>query len=258
MDFSEAVLLGVLQGLAEWLPVSSEGLVSLVSKLYYGRSFETALASAIWFHIGTLFSAVIYLRSDVVNVLAGFWKHGYERRLLLFVVAATAGSAATALPIVLFIRELRVSDWLFTFVVGLFLVFTGLLPRKAVRSSWAENVSNGLVVGLIQGLSIIPGVSRSGVTITALLLLGAPTHSAFRLSYLMSIPVVAGAQIMLPLFFEMHVLTLEMIVGAAAAFVTGFLTMKILLTASSKLDHRVFMIPLGAGITLLGVLMAFQ
>uniref|UniRef100_A0A7C5U485 Undecaprenyl-diphosphatase n=1 Tax=Caldiarchaeum subterraneum TaxID=311458 RepID=A0A7C5U485_CALS0 len=258
MDFWEAVLLGVLQGLAEWLPVSSEGLVSLMSKLYYGRSLESALAAAIWLHVGTLFSAVIYLRSDIAKVMTGFRKQGEERRLLLFLVAATASSALTALPIVLFLGELTITDWLFTLVVGLLLLLTGVLPRKALRSIWVERVSEGLVVGLVQGLSIIPGVSRSGVTITTLLLLGASTDQSFRLSYLMSIPVVAGAQILLPLLFDVQVFTIEMLAGAAAAFVTGFLMMKVLLTASAKLDHRVFMIPLGAAISFLGILMAFQ
>ncbi|MEM0440999.1 MAG: undecaprenyl-diphosphate phosphatase [Candidatus Caldarchaeum sp.] len=258
MDFSEAVLLGVLQGMAEWLPVSSEGLVSLVSKLYYGRSLESALAAAIWLHVGTFFSALIYLRSDIAKIMTGFRKQGEERRLLIFLVAATASSALTALPIVFFLRELSIADWLFTVAVGLLLLLTGLLPRKALRTNWVESASHGWVIGLVQGLSIIPGVSRSGVTITTLLLLGAPTYHAFRLSYLMSIPVVAGAQILLPLFFGVQVFTSEMLVGAVAAFVTGFLMMKMLLTASAKLDHRVFMIPLGAAIFFIGILMVFQ
>ncbi|MCS7110100.1 MAG: undecaprenyl-diphosphate phosphatase [Candidatus Caldarchaeum sp.] len=256
MDFSEAVLLGLLQGFAEWLPVSSEGLVSLVSKLVFGRNVETALASAIWLHVGTLFSALLYLRREVWLVVRGFVEEGRGRRLLIFLLVATAGSAATALPVLLAFRQVMVSDWLFTASVGLFLILTGLVPRKPLFSGVDENIKTGILVGLIQGFSIIPGVSRSGVTISALLLLGAPVHEAFRLSYLMSIPVVAGAQVLLPLLLEVNTFTGEMLVGAAASFVAGLLTMKLLLTASAKLNPRLLMIPMGCLIFSLGLSMA--
>ncbi|MDW8083939.1 MAG: undecaprenyl-diphosphate phosphatase [Candidatus Caldarchaeum sp.] len=256
MDFSEAVLLGLLQGFAEWLPVSSEGLISLVSKLFFGRGLETALASAIWLHVGTLFSALVYMRREVWLVARGFVEKGRGRRLLIFLLIATAGSAATALPVFMAFRQVLVSDWLFTVLVGLFLILTGLMPRKPLFSGVDENIKTGIVVGLIQGFSIIPGVSRSGITISALLLLGAPPHEAFRLSYLMSIPVVAGAQVLLPLLLEVSTLTGEMLVGAAASFVAGLLTMKLLLTASAKLNPRLLMIPMGCLIFSLGLWMA--
>ncbi|MCS7109893.1 MAG: undecaprenyl-diphosphate phosphatase [Candidatus Caldarchaeum sp.] len=258
VDFSEAVLLGVLQGLAEWLPVSSEGLVSLASKLFFSRVFDVALASAIWLHVGTLFSAVVYLRKDVSLVLRGFVKEGPERKLLLFIACTALGSVVSAVPALVMLRGLAVSDSLFTASVGAFLILTGLIPRRPRRSGVEEDVKTGLLVGLVQGFSIIPGISRSGVTVSMLLLLGANVHKAFRLSYLMSIPVVAGGQILLPLFFGIWSLTPEMLAGALAAFAVGLLTMKLLLTASAKISHRTLMVPFGSAIFLLGVLMGLQ
>lgn len=248
----------MLQGVAEWLPISSEGLVTLTSKLLFGRVFETALASAVWLHVGTLFSAIIYLRRDIAKILEGFLEEGPNRRLLLFLTAATLFSTITALPALFFLRGLAFSDAGFTASVGLFLIMTGFLPRKATKFGKIETFRNGLMVGLVQGLSVIPGISRSGVTISALIMLGAPIHEAFKLSYLMSIPVTAGAQILLPLMLGVSYVSAEMLAGAAAAFIVGLMVMKALLSASANINPKKLMVPLGAVILFLGVLMAFQ
>lgn len=257
MHFTEAVFLGVVQGLGEWLPVSSEGFVTLLSRLVFARSLESALVSAVWLHLGTLMSAVVYLRRDVTEVLAGFVAPGKGRNMLLFLMAATLASAVTAVPLLLTFQGLAVSDSAFALLVGLFLTVTAFIPRKAVFND-PMSLRAALLAGLAQGFSILPGVSRSGVTIAVLLLLGNTVRDAFRTSFLMSIPVVAGAQLLLPTIFGVTAITVEMLAGAAAAFVAGILTMKILLTASARIEHRRLMLSLGGFVMLLGVLMLLQ
>ncbi|MEM1946012.1 MAG: undecaprenyl-diphosphate phosphatase [Candidatus Caldarchaeum sp.] len=254
MHFTEAVFLGVLQGLAEWLPISSEGFVTLFSRLVFGRSLESALVSAIWLHLGTLMSAVVYLRKDVAMVLGGIVSPGRGRTMLVFLVVATLASAVTAVPLLVLFRGLAVADSAFALLVGLFLILAAFMPRKAILNELVS-LRAALLVGFVQGFSILPGVSRSGVTVAALLLLGNTIHDAFRTSFLMSIPVVAGAQLLLPALFEVFTVNVEMIAGAAAAFVTGVLTMRLLMTASIKLNHRKLMLALGALVMLLGVSM---
>ncbi len=112
-----------------------------------------------------------------------------------------------------------------------------------------------MVAGLLQGLSIMPGISRSGITLAALVGLGFNVRDALRLSFLMSIPAIAAAQILPPLLTSEFAVSFEMFAGAFAAFVVGLLTVKMLLSAAERIDRRLFMIPLGLAIVLLGLLL---
>ncbi|MEM4495625.1 MAG: undecaprenyl-diphosphate phosphatase [Candidatus Caldarchaeum sp.] len=255
VDLGEAVFLGVVQGLAEWLPVSSEGLVTLFSRLVFGRSFEYALAVAIWLHTGTLFAALLYLRKDVRLALRGFTRDVEGRRLLRFLIVATLSSAVSAAPLLLLLRGLELSDKPFTIAVGLLLVVTALVQRREPSGEQRIDTWSAFVAGLLQGLSIMPGISRSGITLAALVGLGFRVREALRLSFLMSIPAVAAAQVLPPLLMGGFSTSLEMFVGAFAAFAMGIATMKMLLSAAERLDRRLFMIPLGVAIVLLGLLL---
>ncbi|BAJ49947.1 undecaprenyl-diphosphatase [Candidatus Caldarchaeum subterraneum] len=255
MDLGEALFLGVIQGFGEWLPVSSEGLVTLFSTLIFGSSFEYALAVAIWLHLGTLFAALLYLRKDVRLVLQGFKGDNEGRRLLRFLIVATLSSAVTAAPLLLFLRGLELSEKHFTITVGLLLIVTALVQRRAASGEQKIDTQTALVAGLLQGLSIMPGISRSGITLVALVGLGFNVRDALRLSYLMSIPAIAAAQVLPPLLTRGFTASPEMFAGAFAAFAVGLLTMRMLLSAAARLDRRLFMIPLGVAIVLLGLLL---
>ena len=255
VDLGEALFLGVVQGLGEWLPVSSKGLVTLFSRLMFGSGFEYALSVAIWLHLGTLFSALLYLRKDVRLVLQGFTGDKEGRRLLRFLTVATLSSAVSAAPLLLLLRGLELSDRPFTVMVGFLLIGTALVQRQPVSGEQSIDTRSALVAGLLQGLSIMPGISRSGITLAALVGLGFNVRDALRLSFLMSIPAIAAAQILPPLLTSEFAVSFEMFAGAFAAFVVGLLTVKMLLSAAERIDRRLFMIPLGLAIVLLGLLL---
>ncbi|MEM1937251.1 MAG: undecaprenyl-diphosphate phosphatase [Candidatus Caldarchaeum sp.] len=259
MDFQQAVLLGVLQGFAEWLPVSSEGLTTLVGKTFYGLSLERALGTSIWLHVGTLLAACVYFRRDLRSVAVGVFKDGQGRILLKFITIATLASAATAMPSLTFFRNLVLPDSVLTIIIGLLILAVGLLSKNLRPRTEAAGLtySASVVVGLVQGLSVIPGVSRSGATIAALLVLGFSLADSLRLSYLLSIPATAGAQIALPLYLGIAEITPEMVAGAAAAMAVGLTTISLLIKASLRKDFKKVTVVVGSLIVAAGLLFLY-
>ncbi len=259
MDLVEAVTLGFLQGVAEWLPISSQGLVTLVSKIVYGQSFERSLATAVWLHIGTLIAASIYLRNELAEAVSGIFKEGPGRRLLMFMAVATASTAATAVPILIGLRNLAIPDSIFMVSIGFLILSVSLIPRKSRKEDRIPklDLKTAVIVGLIQGLSIVPGVSRSGVTMSTLLVLGFNLHNALKLSYLISIPAVLGAQISLPFLLGVREVGWENIVGAAVAMLSGLLTISFMLKVSLQHDIKIVAVPLAAFLIITGLLLNY-
>lgn len=203
----EALLLGALQGATEWLPVSSSGHLAL-AQFYLGVSVP--LFFDLLLHVGTLIVVTLFLRKDIVRIvravlsgLAQFssgksarsvWWEDPDRRMALLVVA---GSVPTAAVGFLFERPFE-SFFDSPAAVGAALMITGVflaLLRWAPmpRGDGAPGLLDALLVGLAQGLSVAPGISRSGSTIGAALFRGVDREMAVRLSFLMSIPAIAGA-----------------------------------------------------------------
>ncbi|MDW8359910.1 MAG: undecaprenyl-diphosphate phosphatase [Candidatus Caldarchaeum sp.] len=259
MNVFDALLLGVLQGLAEWLPISSEGLTTLVVKTVYGQSFERALGTSIWLHVGTLLAACLYFRRDLASMVLGLFEEGQGRKLLKFLTLATLASAATALPALTLLRQVVVPDSLFTISIGLLILSVSLLSKtiKAKSNRTEVNYQAAVIVGLVQGLSIIPGISRSGVTIAAFLILGFGLFDSLRLSYLLSIPAIAAAQVALPAFLGFTHVEFELVAGAAAAMVVGLATIGFMLKASLKTEFRAFTAAAGGLIFAAGLLLLY-
>jgi undecaprenyl-diphosphatase len=203
-----AVLLGVVQGVLEWIPVSSEGGVAIVVTGITGATPAVATRFALFLHAGTALSALAYYRGEVAGLLRTLpdWRPrtAFDRDSadLSFVVLATVATAVTGIPAYLLLDAL-VSDLTggaFLALVGGLLVLTGLLQRFATvvslearaRPDWFD----ALLVGGLQGLAILPGVSRSGTTVSALLLRGHEGESSLRLSFLLSIPAALAANVL--------------------------------------------------------------
>jgi undecaprenyl-diphosphatase len=199
-----AVLLGLLQGVLEWLPVSSEGGVALASTALSGFEPDEATRLALFLHAGTAVAAIAYYRDNVVDI-AGAVRDLTRRPFadetadLSFLAVATLATGLTGLPAYLLLDAAvsGLEGGLFLALVGGLLVLTGLLQRFAVglslggrdRPDWVDAV----FVGALQGVAILPGVSRSGTTVSALLLRGHEGESSLRLSFLLSIPAALGA-----------------------------------------------------------------
>ncbi len=239
MDIVQAILLGVLQGLTEWLPISSQGQVSAVALALFSIPPEQALNDAIFLHIGTMIAAAAYFRRELSSIL-----RPENRQLLYFIATALIGSAITAVPAFLFLRMVSQSGFALLILIGIGLIFTGAIQLRKKISQPKENIGSGFLTGLAQGLAVIPGISRSGVTTAALLFEDFDPEQAFRLSFLLSVPSVFLAEI---LFIgvkgaEFHPLIL---VSIAIAAIVGYVTIDVLITVARKINFAKFCIAFG-------------
>jgi len=260
MGVVESVLLGVLQGLTEFLPVSSSGHLVLAQSLIPefrqpGVLFDTLL------HAGTLLAVLVYFRRDVLALLASLapgGERGY-RRLVYLIVAATV---PTGLIGVLFKHPLEALFHAPRAAAGMLLV-TGVLlwvsealgrPRDGLDRL---GYPRALAVGTMQGMAIVPGISRSGSTIAVGTLLGVRGEEAARFSFLLSVPAILGAVVLqLPELSSVEAGSSAAYgVGVLAAFVAGLGAIRFLMSAIRRGRFRWFALycwVLGAGYLLLG------
>jgi undecaprenyl-diphosphatase len=222
--FEQALLLGLVQGLSEFLPISGDGHLALAQLLLEVDS--GGLTLSVLLHLGTLIAATVYFRERLAAVLLDLGKH--LRRGRLPAPAAPGWDAIlvllAALPagIIGLLSRDTIAAWTHQpLVTGFGFVVTACLLTSALwtkpGAAFSPSLSGALLLGVAQGLAVVPGVSRSGITIIAGLWLGLRAERAFELSVLMSMPVVAAA------------IALELVAGASAtphalSFAAGVLT----------------------------------
>jgi undecaprenyl-diphosphatase len=241
MNNLETLLLGIVQGLTEFLPVSSSGHLVILKNLLGFKEPEILLDASL--HLGTLLAVCIYFRSDILKMVQGLWSWvrpeedattglSSHASLALMVVV---GSIPTALIGFIFKDPL---ERLFGSVatVGVMLMVTGLITgiTKFIppeRGRWERiKVWMALAIGAAQGLAIVPGISRSGATIVCALLLGLGRDIAGRFSFLLSIPAIIGA---VGLHLESDAIErvgiIPLSVGFLSAALVGFFALKLLM-----------------------------
>ena len=199
-----AVLAGIVQGVVEWLPVSSQGNLALVLTAV-GTDPAVALQLALFLQVGTTLSAAAYYRDEIraATRTAPGWRPGvaYDDRNALFsyIVVASLVTGLVGVPLYVVAVDIagELTGGVFVTLVGFLLVLTGVVQLRSGSVSMGERgqptFSDSLLVGAVQGVAILPGVSRSGVTTGALLFRGYEPPAAFRLSFLLSIPASLGA-----------------------------------------------------------------
>lgn len=234
--FEHAILLGVIQGLTEFLPISSDGHLALAQMLLDVDG--GGLTLSVLLHTGTLLATLLYFRRRIAQSLVDLW-HSARRGQVpapgaagYDVILVLVASVPTAI-IGLLLRDL-VERWTesplatgFGFIVTALLLTSTLWAKPGTISS--PTLVAALLIGLAQGLAVAPGLSRSGSTIAAALWLGVRSERAFELSMLMSLPAVAGA-VLLELVgghgHGGHVFAL--VCGAITAFAVGVLALSVL------------------------------
>jgi len=235
-----ALILALVQGLTEWLPVSSSGHLVLFQQLI---NYQPGLLFDVAVHFGTLMAVFVYFGKDIIDIieaiLKGKWKTD-KAKLGFLIILATIPAAVIGLLFKKLFEEafssLAVVAWGFA-ITSLLLMISSLdfnFNRKK-SPSWID----ALCIGLAQALSILPGVSRSGSTISSGLLRGLDEKSAMRFSFLMSIPVVFGAGIV---EIGNQRLSPDLIWATLLAFFVGLATIHLLLkfVAKNKKNLRWF------------------
>jgi undecaprenyl-diphosphatase len=229
MDYLQAIVLGIVQGLTEWLPISSSGHLVIIQEVF---GIEVPLVFDIMLHFGTLLAVFAMFWNDILKMISSVVTRDFTSeygKLALFIVV---GSLPIALIGFLF-HDFFASLFTNLTAVGAALVITGIVlySSKFPEESRKLNNKESFVVGLAQALAIVPGFSRSGFTITTGLLRGIDRRETFRFSFLLSIPAIIGATI-----FEFTTASLAgcdvlcMTIGTVIAAIVGYLSLKLLLS----------------------------
>ncbi len=244
MSFLEALILGIVQGLTEFLPVSSSGHLEL-AKAIQGQELtgESSILMTVVLHFATALSTLVVFRKEVWEIIRGLLQFKVNEQFL-FSVKIVLSMIPAALIGVMFEEEI---DRLFegqVLLVGCMLFITGLLlflADRAKDTSQPVGFGHSIIIGIAQAIAILPGISRSGATIGTSVLLGIDRERAARFSFLMVVPLILGKvakDILSDEFSTSGVSMTAISVGFIAAFVTGVLacTWMIALVKRSKLS----------------------
>lgn len=237
MTLLEIVSLGLIQGLTEFLPVSSSGHL-LAVRLFFNVSDVDGTVVDAFLHLGTLAAVLAYYR----NI---WWKLVTRNRELFLKI----GVATVPAGIAGWMLEEVVGDWLRgSQTLALALLFTAIVlwwsDGKEEREDSIEDVSwkSAIVVGLVQTVALVPGVSRSGVTIAAGRAMGMARRTAVTFSFLLSAPIIAGASLsaLFKLMNGAEALNYALAVGLLAAFVSGYVAIYWLMKYVERVSFRPF------------------
>jgi undecaprenyl-diphosphatase len=237
----EAVVLGIVQGLTEWLPVSSSGHLVIVKEFI---SWEPFVLFDVLLHLSTLFVILIFFRRTVMGIAKALLERNLdsaEGRLGVFIIVGSIPTAAIGYVF----REIFKSFFSNLMVVGFALMVTGILLFSSDRRLGSKelNLIDSILVGVAQGVALIPGISRSGATISTQLLRGIDRRVAFEFSFLLSVPAVVGGFLL-----ESHDLSLlianvdviAVIVGVVVASIVGYFSLRILLKTIIRQRFHLF------------------
>ena len=268
MSLFEIIILALIQGLTEFLPISSSAHLILPSEVLgwqnQGLAFDVAV------HVGSLLAVVLYFRKDLLLLTQGFLLRGFTRNqtsqsiLAWWLVIGTLPGVVFGYSLKDFIELYARNAWIIattTIVFGLLLWYADKTAKSVKR---LENITlkETLWIGLAQAVAIIPGTSRSGITITAALLCGIDKVSAARFSFLLSIPIIAGAGLLSVIELLDQVATVDiraLVYGALFSFIAAYACITLFLSVIAKLGMTPFVIyRLLLGFGLLGFLIMTQ
>ena len=245
MELLKAVILGIIQGLTEFLPVSSSGHLELGKYLMNDDSLaEESMMMTVVLHAATALSTIVVFRKDIAEILRGLFqfKMNEQTEFSLKIIVSMIPAVAVGL---LFEEEMERLFDKNILLVGFMLVITGLLLFLADRAKETDkkvSFANAVLIGIAQAVAILPGISRSGATISTSVLLKIDRERAARFSFLMVVPLILGkmAKDLLDDDFNAASADLgELTVGFIASFLTGLVACMwmIKLVKKSKLTY---------------------
>jgi len=213
-----------------------------------GMDPSEALSQSVYLHLGTGLAALVYFREEVWGILT----RGSEesRRMFNFLLVATALTGAVGLPLFILVRATTFLGEALLALTGAALIATGVIqrgaPRPEVKGAEGPSAREGVSLGLVQGLSAIPGISRSGLTTSALLFKGYSGVEAFRVSFLMSIPAVLAAALGSMLLEGSPPVGSEVSIAVVAAFLSALASIEALIRFAQRVSLWKVCIALGA------------
>lgn len=241
MSYLDAIILGLLQGLTEFLPVSSSGHLVLAEHLLGAKNAGVTFELLV--HLGTLLAVLIYFRKQILAMIRSLFDASMveQRKLVWYIIIATIPAVIVALTLEDTIESAFDSPALTSImlqITGVMLLLTRLAPKREMNLSWFK----ALFIGIGQAVAIFPGISRSGSTISFGLFAGVKATTAAEFSFLLSIPAIAGAAVFkIRELFNLDVTLLgQYAVGTTLSFLSGLLAVYLLLSIIRKGKFQYF------------------
>ena len=257
MSWFEAIILGIVQGLTEFLPVSSSGHLELTKAMFGDNSLpQESLLMTVVLHAATALSTIVIFRKDIMEIVRGLFqfKNNTEFKYSLKIVISMIPAAVVG---VLFEDEIEQFFGGQILLVGSMLILTAgllFLADKAKSTLNPVSYKNAFIIGVAQAIAILPGISRSGATISTSVILGVDRQRAARFSFLMVVPLILGKMakdILSGDLAEAQTETTLLVLGFASAFIAGLFACQwmIALVKKSQLkyfSYYCFIVGLGA------------
>lgn len=262
MNFIQAILMGIVQGLSEFLPISSSAHLVFTSNFYkviknipIVQSSNEEVFFDIMVHLGTLIAVLIFFRKDILNILEAMWHalknkdwSDKEAKLGLYICVGTIITIVLALPINEIAEKLVYKPAVvggLLFITGFTLLYSEYKSKKLEKKTDNVDLKTSILIGLAQGLAALPGFSRSGWTIATGLFCGLDRITSARYSFLLSIPIILGASMVYPLV-KINVAEAvgynwsAIIAGTVVSGITGYLCIKYFMRFISKFSLAIF------------------
>jgi undecaprenyl-diphosphatase len=232
VDLIQTTTLGSIQGVTEWLPISSTGHLRVAERLF---GLETPILFDVLLHVGTLVVTLLFFRKDIKNILIALGKWDFKTENGRLIPLIVVGTIPTALIGLIFGNAIEALFSNLLPIGGAFVMCGVVLYSSKIGSERKESLTylEALAIGTAQGIAIIPGISRSGLTIAVALLLGTKREKAFKFSFLLSVPAIIGA-LGLTLYEQHEALVLagvgwaEILVGVVVSMVIGYFALTLL------------------------------
>ncbi len=262
MNFIQAILMGIVQGLSEFLPISSSAHLVFTSnfyKVFKGIEIVQTSNEEVFFdimvHLGTLIAVLIFFRKDIINIIKAMWHalknkdwSNNEAKLGLFIILGTFVTVVLALPINEVAERLVYAPsivGILLFITGFTLLYSEYKSKKIEEKKSNMDLKTSILIGLAQGLAALPGFSRSGWTIATGLFRGLDRMTAARYSFLLSIPIIFGASMVYPLVkIDIHEAVQynweAIIAGTVVSAIVGYICIKYFMKFISKFSLAIF------------------
>ena len=240
----KTIILGIIQGLTEWLPISSTGHLKLAEHFL---DLKTPILFDVILHIGTLIVVLFFFRKDIKNILSALVRFNFKTedgKLIPLIIIGTIPTALIGMVLGDLIEN--VFQNILPIAIAFLICGTMLYSSKAGKEK-ADSIDylTALMIGTAQGIAIIPGISRSGTTIAVAILLGVKREKAFKFSFLLSIPAILGA-LGITVYKQFDELAtaglgwIEILAGMALAMLVGYLALKLLWKVLAKKKFHLF------------------
>lgn len=249
---TSSILIGLIQGIVEWIPVSSEGILVIIFDCCTDIGFAEGLAIALLLHFGTGLSSLLYFSKDIVEILKfRDWTEGSQKNLLAAMVISSAFTGMVGIPIFLVLSSIPEHIGKYLMIgIGILIIVTGIVQIKQV-STIGRNISEikvleMVLLGIVQGFAILPGLSRSALTLSFLISRQVKVNDALKLSYLISIPVSFGGGLLGLLSLGINTINYTHLAGLLTAFLVGIITIGFLMRLLKNIPMGLVALSTGA------------